>query len=165
WGCQIRLQDALGTTALSFVDAELNRILQIFRNKQDGKIDAVSVNAVLAILDGARQENEIEGMLVLQMAVTHALAMKVAGNLSRVEATPQQDSAALALSRLHRSFTAQIDALASLRRGGRQKVVVEHVHVYPGGQAIVGSVTHTGGKGGANENSNQPHATDDRGAT
>jgi hypothetical protein len=31
-----------------------------------------------------------------------------------------------------------------MRRGGRQKVIVEHVHVYPGGQAIVGNVTHTG---------------------
>jgi hypothetical protein len=37
-----------------------------------------------------------------------------------------------------------MDALSNMRRGGRQKVVVEHVHVYPGGQAIVGNVTHTG---------------------
>jgi hypothetical protein len=42
------------------------------------------------------------------------------------------------------------DALdgAKLRRGGEQKVTVEHVHVYPGGQAIVGSVTHSSPEGG-----------------
>ena len=33
------------------------------------------------------------------------------------------------------------------RRGGEQKMVVEHVHVHDGGQAIVGSVTR--GSGGA----------------
>jgi hypothetical protein len=48
-----------------------------------------------------------------------------------------------ALLRLNRTFTTQIEALASLRRGGRQKMTVKHVHVYPGGQAIVGDVTHT----------------------
>ena len=36
-------------------------------------------------------------------------------------------------------------ALAKLRRGGEQKVKVEHVHVHSGGQAIVGSVQQPGG--------------------
>jgi hypothetical protein len=48
------------------------------------------------------------------------------------------------LSRLQRAFTTQLDSLSKLRRGGQQKVVVEHVHVYEGGQAIVGNVTHAG---------------------
>lgn len=30
-------------------------------------------------------------------------------------------------------------------KGGQQKVIVEHVHVYSGGQAIVGTVTGGGG--------------------
>jgi hypothetical protein len=39
-----------------------------------------------------------------------------------------------------------------MRRGGRQKVVVEHVHVYyPGGQAIVGNVAHTRRRAEASE--------------
>jgi hypothetical protein len=48
-----------------------------------------------------------------------------------------------------------------MRRGGRQKVVVEHVHVYPGGQAIVGNVTHIG-RGVSDENDGQTHAADDK---
>jgi hypothetical protein len=77
------------------------------------------------------------------------------------ETIPQQDSAALTLSRLQRAFTTQMDALSNMRRGGRQKVVVEHVHVYPGGQAIVGNVTHPG-RGVSDENGGQSHATDDK---
>jgi hypothetical protein len=53
----------------------------------------------------------------------------------------------------------QVDALGKLRRGGEQRVVVEHVHIHAGGQAIVGAVTHTGGPRGLIENQGQPHAT------
>jgi len=103
-------------------------------------------------------------MLALQMAVTHALTMKFSTRLSsgKIETIPQQDSAALTLSRLQRAFTTQLETLSNMRRGGRQKVIVEHVHVYPGGQAIVGNVTHTG-RGVEDKNEGQAHATDDKG--
>jgi hypothetical protein len=58
--------------------------------------------------------------------------------------------------KLLRTFTAQTEALAKLRRGGEQTVRVEHVHVYEGGQAIVGSV-ETGG-GVTRKELEQPHA-------
>ena len=65
-----------------------------------------------------------------------------------------------------RTYTAQLEALAKLRRGGGQTVRVEHVHVYEGGQAVVGNITQTsggdapGGGGGRTENQRQPHALD-----
>jgi hypothetical protein len=62
--------------------------------------------------------------------------------------------------RLNRTFTAQVEALASLRRGGKQKMTVEHVHVHPGGQAIVSNVTHTG-RGMQDEKSKQPYGTEE----
>jgi len=114
---------------------------------KSGKVSEDDVNAVLAVLDGAKPESEIEAMLVMQMAITHALAMKTASTLCRAETIPQQDSASLALSRLTRTFTTQVEALAKLRRDGAQKVTVEHVHVYPGGQAIVGNVNQIPGRG------------------
>lgn len=42
-------------------------------------------------------------------------------------------------------YERQLAALDKRRGRGQQKVTVEHVHVAPGGQAIVGSVT-TGGR-------------------
>jgi hypothetical protein len=71
----MRLQDALGTCSQEFVDTELNRLGSVLRNK-DGKVDTKAVEAAIAVVDGARPTNEIEAMLVMQMAVTHALAMK-----------------------------------------------------------------------------------------
>jgi len=38
------------------------------------------------------------------------------------------------------------------------RVPLKHVHVYQGGQAIVGTVTQPGDTGGILENGNQPHA-------
>jgi hypothetical protein len=43
-----------------------------------------------------------------------------------------------------------------------KEIVVEHVHIFPGGQAIVGTVAHGGVPGGLIENREQPHATNDR---
>ena len=158
WG--LRLENAFGTRSHAFTTTPLSQVMTVLRPKS-GKVSEDDVNAVLAVLDGAKPESEIEAMLIMQMAITHALAMKTAGTLCRVETIPQQDSAGLVLSRLTRTFTTQIEALAKLRRGGAQKVTVEHVHVYPGGQAIVGNVNHNPGAGGAVENEQQPHAADD----
>jgi len=63
---------------------------------------------------------------------------------ARVETLPQQDSAERAFNKLARTFTTQIEALKRYRTGGQQRMVVEHVTVNEGGQAIVGSVSHGG---------------------
>src|SRR5438045_5296201 len=97
-------------------------------------------------------------MLVGQMAVTHAFALQLMGRAKRVEEIPQFDSAGNMAVKLLRTFTAQIEALAKLRRGGEQTVRVEHVHVYPGGQAVVGNVTTQPGGGGGEQNGGQPQA-------
>jgi hypothetical protein len=39
-----------------------------------------------------------------------------------------------------RTFASQTEALSRYRGKGEQKMTVEHVHVYQGGQAIVGQV-------------------------
>ena len=50
----------------------------------------------------------------------------------------------------------QLEALSRHRGKGQQKISVEHVHVHPGGQAIVGAVETGGGVATASER--QPHA-------
>jgi hypothetical protein len=155
-GWRDRLYNAFGTRSQDFLDAELKRILAMFRGK-DGKIDTVAVEAVLAVLDGSEPQNEIEAMLVIQMATTHALTMKLSRRLATVDTIEQNDSASVTLARLQRAFTTQVELLANLRRGGRQKMTVEHVHVHPGGQAIVGNVT-TGGREEGGANGRQTHA-------
>jgi len=159
-GWEIRLQNALGTRSKEFLDWCILQIINVFPTKDGANVK--DLDAVLAVLDGAQPQNEIEAMLIIQLAITHALAMRSARMMARSKEIPQQDSNGLAVHRLTRTFTTQIDALAKLRRGGEQKVTVEHVHVYPGAQAIVGNVAHSPGPRGIVENSGQPHAAEDQ---
>jgi hypothetical protein len=50
------------------------------------------------------------------------------------------------MTRLSRTYIAQIDALKKYRSKAQQTVRVERVTVNEGGQAIVGDVTHGGGR-------------------
>src|SRR5262249_53667138 len=88
---------------------------------------------VLAVIDGLAPKNELEAMLGAQMACTHALAMEVLARAGRVRDIEQFDSAANAAAKLLRTFAMQMEALANLRRGGKQTVQVKHVHVHSGG--------------------------------
>ena len=90
-GWRDRLYNAFGTRSGDFLEAELQRVLTMFRAK-DGKIDTAAVEAVLAILDGSEPQNEIEAMLLIQMATTHALAMKLSRRLATVDTIEQNDS-------------------------------------------------------------------------
>jgi hypothetical protein len=57
-----------------------------------------------------------------------------------------------------RTFAQLVDTLDRRRRGGEQKVTVEHVHVHAGGQAIVGSVS-TDAPGVGQKRGRQSHGT------
>jgi hypothetical protein len=43
-------------------------------------------------------------------------------------------------TKLARTYAAQMEALRKHRNGGKQTIVVQHVNVEDGGQAIVGNV-------------------------
>jgi hypothetical protein len=59
-------------------------------------------------------------------------------------------------NKLSRTYATLLEALDRHRGKGQQKVTVEHVHVYQGGQAVVGVATPGGGDRQRLEE--QPHA-------
>jgi hypothetical protein len=142
-GWSKQLTDAFGTTSHEFA----NLLITQATNALSAPHAALpqTMNGLLAAVDGAEAKDEIEAMLATQMAVTHSLAMEFLGRAKRAEHIPQLEASANFAVKLLRTYTAQAEALAKLRRGGEQTVRVEHVHVYPGGQAIVGSVAPAGG--------------------
>ena len=151
-----RLEDAFGTTGTAFPTTQLQHLLRACQDSA-GKVDIAKLNGMLAVVDGARPESELQAMLAIQMAMTHSAALDILRRAQRVDQIPQVDSAGSLAVKLLRTFTMQVDALAKLQRGGEQ--VVKVVHVHAGGQAIVGTVQAGAGVGGgANENRNQPHA-------
>ena len=95
-----------------------------------------------AALHGIRPKDSLEAMLATQMVAVHSLAMTCMGRAAR----PDQSDLGVEVNinratKLMRSFVTQTEALGRYRGKGEQKMVVEHVHVHKGGQAIVGPVS------------------------
>lgn len=110
-------------------------------------VDDVASNFLLSVVRSVEPRDELETMLAVQMGAIHQATMMMARRLNHVETILQQDAAERALNKLARTYAVQMEALKRYRTGGQQKVVVEHVTVNEGGQAIVGNVSH-GGRGG-----------------
>ena len=97
---------------------------------------------IAAALRGIRPQDSLEGMLATQMVTVHTMAMTCMGRAAR------QDQSDLGIevnlnraTKLMRTFVIQTEALGRYRGKGEQKMLVEHVHVHKGGQAIVGQVS------------------------
>ena len=105
------------------------------------------INGALAAVHGIQANDEIEAMLAVQMVATHFAATRALRRLKGSDMVSQQDSNGNLAVKLLRTFAAQTEALQRYRGKGHQKVTVEHVHVHTGGQAIVGSVSQSGGEG------------------
>ncbi len=161
---QSMLLDAFGTTSDDFVTGELGRIANALRPAADPdpKKTSGDLNFALAAIAGTQPENEIEAMLAGQMAVVHALGMEMLGRTGRAQTIEQLHAFGSLANKLLRTYTMQVEALAKLKRGGEQTVRVEHVHVYPGAQAIVGAISAQRAEGGVgDERGNQADGTID----
>jgi hypothetical protein len=156
--------DAFGTSSRAFANREISRLLESLRATGQRHAPQDDVNAALAAVDGTRPENEMAAMLAGQMAVTHALAMDMLSRTKRAGFIDEMHAYGALATKLLRTYTMQTEALGKLKRGGEQTVRVEHVHVYQGGQAIVGAVSTQRAEGGvADERGNQADgATDAR---
>lgn len=141
----IALMQALGATDHAFYSGLLNSIINAA--KDAGRVTDESVNFVASVVAGIAPRDELEAMLAVQMAAIHNATIATARRLAHVETLPQLEAQERALNKLARTYTTQMEALKRYRTGGQQKVVVEHVTVNAGGQAIVGAVTHPGGGG------------------
>ncbi|MCJ2086246.1 hypothetical protein MKK88_09590 [Methylobacterium sp. E-005] len=161
-GHVLHLLDTFGTASAEFAQNSVGRVAAVMRQRGKALPDDTELNAGLAAVSGIAPENEIEAMLAVQMVGTHEVAMEMLTKAKRAETTDHLERYGTLATKLLRTYTAQLEALSKLRRGGAQKVTVEHVHVYEGGQAIVGNVTTAGaqtrqGGGGRQETGHQAH--------
>jgi hypothetical protein len=134
---------AIGASEPDFVQPFLTQLINA--GSKGPNVDAAGVNFMLSVVKGIEPRDQVEAMLAAQMAAVHVATMTFARRLNHVENIPQQDSAERALNKLARTFATQMEALKRYRTGGQQRVVVEHVTVNAGGQAIVGAVQAGGG--------------------
>lgn len=104
------------------------------------------------ILDTMRNINpadHVEAMLATQMFAMHNAIMKnFALAVSFIDSTDVKTIEVTNLrfnmvNKLTRTYAMQTEALARHRTKGQQKIIVEHLQINSGGQAIIGNVTKT----------------------
>jgi hypothetical protein len=114
-----------------------------------GAVGASEANDAAALLEGIAPRDAVEGMLAIQMVTAHSAAMRCL-RLASLDGQSFQETEANInrATKLMRTYTAQIEALSRHRSKARQTMIVKHVHVHEGGQAIVGNVAEgEGGRG------------------
>lgn len=114
--------------------------------------------AAIAALIGIAPQDELEGMIAAQLVACHNAAMECYRRAMIGEQTLEGRHENLGqANKLSRTYSTLLEALSRHRGKGAQKVIVEHVHVHAGGQAIVGMVETPGG-GDGTKSEDQPHA-------
>jgi hypothetical protein len=96
------------------------------------------LNGALSMLQEIAPRDEIEAMLVSQMVTVHTLISTQARRLRSAETIPELEAYGAILTKLQRTFAAQLEALQRYRGKAPEQVRVEHVHVHQGGQALSG---------------------------
>ena len=103
------------------------------------------INSIMSTLQAIKPSDELEGMLAVQMVGIHHLSMTMMHRAANGDQPSNvvQDQVNR-VTKLSRTFIAQLEALNKHRGKGQQKMTVEHIHVNDGGQAIIGSVEQGG---------------------
>ena len=104
-----------------------------------------AINAVLSAVSEINPKDPIESMLAAQMVSCHTQIMRLMEKVSTKDLTADLVDKYLRLAdRLTRTYARQVEVLSTYRRKGKQSMVVKHVTVKDGGQAIVGNVEGRG---------------------
>ena len=95
-----------------------------------------------------KPRDAVEAMLITQMTTTHVALTSLAQKTMDTSSGYQvREALERSLTRLSRTYLAQMDAFKKYRSKAQQVVRVERVTVQDGGQAIVGDVNHRGRAG------------------
>lgn len=123
------------------LDASKERLRLI----EDARVLASALDAAQAI----QASNSVEKMLAHQLAAVNQAALRLLARALGHPALPPIEMARLtnAAARMMDVYQGGLLALQKIRTGGKQTVVVQHVQVSSGGQAVIAGSMEQGGGG------------------
>jgi hypothetical protein len=111
--------------------------LEASSNRLDLLADADSVALGIDTAESINAMNSLEKMLGHQMATAHRFALKHLALVDRTKDNLEKLRLTNAAARMMESFQSGMKLLHRIRSGGRQVMVVQHVQVGQGGQAVI----------------------------
>ena len=133
------LADALGAVdrdALHGLLSQLTKASVVARKPDQGNLAFM-----VSMLKSIAAKDSFEAMLAAQMVSVHVASMRSACRLACTDDVSQQESLTRALTRLARTFAAQVEALNRHRSSGACAITVQNLSVQDGGRAVVGNLT------------------------
>lgn len=134
------IEAAFGHHSSEFQTYAVGQLLNLVGAGGDGDC-TFALKSVVAMVASIAPANEAEAMLAVQMACAHHLSATLSTRCLRADRLDTMSAYGNLATKFQRTFVAQMEALAKLRRGGEQ--VVRHVHVNEGGQALIAGTVNT----------------------
>ena len=136
------LSEIFGNADMDQANAFLSHCLKVLKPDEAGDAGAANDERqfLLSIIRDMAPKDAVERMLTVQMAATHVATIRAGRSLANSENLHQVNAHYVGFNKLARTFAAQVEAMRKHRTGGKQTVLVQHVNVSDGGQAIVGNV-------------------------
>jgi hypothetical protein len=119
-------------------------------SEMSGQSGLANAGLALALqMNALNPRDEIERMIALQLVAMHGMTLRSVRRAHAAEHSEERRDGINAANKCSRTFATLLEALNRPRGISREQIVtVEQVHVDEGGQAIVGNVSATGGRGG-----------------
>ena len=149
-GLEIASKDncAFGAHGWDVFQNIVNQIANLANTKNTGQLDEIGlakVNAGISFIAELDPGDSVEFLLASQMFAIHQLSMEMSPRALRIARDIEYaEKNVNHVTKLMRTFTAQVETLNKYRTKGQQKITVQHVNVNEGGQAIVGDVQGAG---------------------
>jgi hypothetical protein len=132
------------STGLADIDAGHKLFNQTIHAQPDNG-DVFAINSAAAMLNALAPESPLEGLLCSQMVSAHNMAAEFSHRAMMSGQTEEGIERNInRASKLMKLFTAQTEALHKLRNKGQQRIIVQHVQVNEGGQAVIGDINPAG---------------------
>lgn len=132
------LADALGAVDRDALHGILKQLMKASVILQEP--DEANLAFMISMMKSIAPRDSLEAMLTAQMVSVHVATMRSAFRLALTEDIAKQEGITRALTRLARTFTAQMEALNRHRGNGERPITVQNLSVQDGGSAIVGNV-------------------------
>ncbi len=111
------------------LDASLDRVELVYKNGV--------LNMALDAAESIGAENPIEQMLVHQMTAAHRAAFDLIAEAGNIRDPVEKCRLLNTAARLMDAYQKGVLTINKIRTGGQQTVVVQHVQVTDGGQAVI----------------------------
>ena len=144
-GYRARLREAFGNTMSDeFVDVMLGKVIEALKPSPFDKLDEPTLNAALAIIDSVQCRSELEALIAVEIVATGFSGLRF---LRQSHKNMTEEYVSVYGNYANKLLRLQLDLIQALdrhRRGHKQTVEVQHVHLHSGAQGVVGIVNAAG---------------------